>query len=282
MSTRRSFIKTISAATVAGMVFPYRALAIPANKEVGLQLYSIRELVKKDLAGTLKILKEIGYSTIEAAGYGNNNFYDLNPGDFKTIVFDEGLNPLSSHCGITIENAQKTIDDHLEGGFSYIVLPSIPGEKRKSIDDYKTLADEFNQIGELCKKNGFGFGYHNHAFEFEKKDGQIPYDVLLNETEADKVFFQLDTYWIVYGGYQPVEYFNKFPGRFKHLHIKDMDKGAEKHSTEIGSGIINFKEIVGATNISGMEHIIVEQEHFTIDPIESITQSYNYINSLKF
>lgn len=282
MKSRRSFIKTISAVTLAGLVFPYRALAIPPNIEVGLQLYSIRELVKQDLPGTLKILKEIGYATIEAAGYGDSKFYNLKPTDFKNLVSDEGLIPLSSHSAINIENAQQTIDDHLEGGFSFIVLPSVSGDRRRTINDYKTLADEFNQIGELCYQNGLGFGYHNHAFEFEKMDDQIPYDILLFGTEADKVFFQLDTYWMVYGGYEPFDYLNKFPGRFELLHLKDMDKGSDKVSTEIGSGILNFYQILGASKLLDIKHFFVEQEHFQMDPIESITQSFNYINSLDY
>ena len=282
MLKRRSFIKKVSAATLAGLVFPYRLLAMPSNKEIGIQLYTIRNHVNEDLAGTLKILKEIGYSTIEAAGYSNGKFYGLTPKEFNKMVTDAGLKLLSSHCGINIQNAQQISDVHLEAGISYLVIPSIPADRRKTLDDFKALAGEFNEIGEICNKKGLTFGYHNHAFEFEKMDKKIPYDTLLKETDADYVFFQMDTYWVVYGGYAPLEYFKKFPGRFKLLHLKDMDNTSDKKSTEIGKGIINFPKILNPAQNSGMEYFFVEQEDFLMDPILSITESFNYLNSLNY
>ena len=282
MNTRRSFIRNISAATLAGLVFPYRLLAAPSNKEIGIQLYTIRNYVNEDLAGTLKILNKIGYSTIEAAGYSNGKFYGLAPKEFNKMVINAGLKPLSSHCGINIQNAQQISDAHLEAGISYLVVPSIPADRRKTLDDFKALAGEFNKIGEICNKKGLTFGYHNHAFEFEKMNKEIPYDILLKKTDADYVFFQMDTYWVVYGGYAPLEYFKNFPGRFKLLHLKDMDNTSDRKSTEIGKGIINFPKILGQAQNSGMEHFFVEQEDFLMDPILSITESFNYLNTLNY
>jgi sugar phosphate isomerase/epimerase len=280
MITRRKFIQGTSAAAIAGLMLPKSLLAFENNKMIGIQLYTIRDLVNADLKGTLKKLAKIGYRTIEAAGYGNRMFYGMPATEYKNFVTDLGLIPLSSHAGVTLENAQQVIDDHAEAGITYLVVPSIPKEKRQLLDDYLKLSDEFNQIGELCKKAGLTFGYHNHAFEFDLMNGRKPYDVLLSQTEAELVTMQLDTYWMVYGGSNPVEYFNNFPGRFKLWHVKDMDKTEKRESTEIGSGIIDFKELFTMQEKAGLEYYFVEQEEFKMDTIKSITQSFNYLNSI--
>ena len=168
MTNRRSFIKGIAAASAAGLIIPETLFAMPTKKTIGIQLYTIREMVNKDFKGTLKILSEIGYNSVEAAGYGDRKFYGYEPQEYAKICNDYGILPLSSHSGINPENADTVIEDTAKAGMSYLVLPSIPKEKRQTLDDYKRLADEFNQIGEKCKKSGLKFGYHNHAFEFEK------------------------------------------------------------------------------------------------------------------
>jgi len=281
MLSRRTFIKTTAAATLASLVLPSNLLAGPTNKDIGIQLYTIRDYVNDDLPGTLATLKKIGYGTVEAAGYGDGKFYGMSPKEFRKLVIDSGLKPISSHCSVNPKNAQQVCDDHLEAGASYVVVPSMAKEYRENLDGYKTIAEDFNKIGEICNKSDLAFGYHNHAFEFEKLDNEIPYDVLLHNTDADLVFYQLDTYWMVYGGYSPVDYFKQFPGRFELLHVKDMDETSDRKSTEIGNGFIDFRKILKSRK-SGMEYIFVEQEEFAIDPIESITASFNYLNSLKY
>lgn len=280
MITRRKFIQGTSAVAIATMAFPKSLLAFENNKMIGIQLYTIRDLVSSDLKGTLKKLAKIGYKTIEAAGYNDGTFYGMLPKDYSNFVADMGLIPLSSHAGVPLENAQKIIDDHAEAGITYLVVPSIPAERRKTLDDYFKIANEFNEIGELCKKSGLTFGYHNHAFEFEVVDGRKPYDVLLSNTQADLVTMQLDTYWMIYGESDPIEYFNNYPGRFKLWHVKDMDDSPKRESTEIGSGIIDFPELFDNSDSAGLEYYFVEQEEFKMDPVKSITQSFNYLNSL--
>jgi sugar phosphate isomerase/epimerase len=278
---RRNFIKTTSVAAVASLVLPKISLASQWNKMVGIQLYTIRDLVNKDFEGTLKMLSGIGYRTVEAAGYSEGKFYGLSPEKYQDVVRGYGLLPISSHAGVSLENAQQTIDDHLRSGAKYLVVPYLPEEKRQTIDDYKKIADEFNQIGDLCTKAGLTFGYHNHAFEFEEIEGEIPYNILLENTEPDLVTMQLDTYWMVYGGYDPLEYFNNFPGRFKLWHVKDMDNSEKKESTEVGSGILPFKEYFKLKNKAGLEYYFLEQEEFKMDMEKSITQSFSYLNSLE-
>jgi sugar phosphate isomerase/epimerase len=279
-TNRRSFIKGIAAGTAAGLIIPKTLFAMPTQKTIGIQLYTIREMVNKDFKGTFKILSEIGYNSVEAAGYGDRKFYGYEPQEYAKICKDYGILPLSSHSGINTENADSVIEDTAKARMSYLVLPSIPKEKRQTLDDYKRLADEFNQIGEKCKKSGLKFGYHNHAFEFEKIEETVPYDILLVSTDPDLCFMQVDFYWMVYAGYEPLDYINRYPGRFELWHVKDMDKSEQRASTEIGQGIIDFPGLFEMKKKSGMKYYFVEQEEFKMDMVESITMSYKYLSSL--
>ncbi|MBE9492172.1 MAG: sugar phosphate isomerase/epimerase [Bacteroidetes bacterium] len=280
MITRRTFVKSISATLVASLVFPFRLTAIPTGKIIGIQLYTLRDQVKENFKGTLQKIADIGYNAVEAAGYADRKFYGYAPKEYKKIVEEKGLIPQSSHSGISLDNVDQVIDDTLEAGMSYIVLPYLAQDKRKTIDDYKKLAEEFNRIGERCKMSGLRFGYHNHAFEFEKMDGIIPYDIMLEQTEPEFVTMQLDLYWMVYGGYDPLDYFEKYPGRFELWHVKDMDHTEKRECTEIGQGIIDFKKIFAAKDKAGMKYYYVEQEAFKIPPFESIRISFNYLDNM--
>jgi sugar phosphate isomerase/epimerase len=279
MINRRYFIQGLTASAFLGMISPKDLLANPTKKMIGIQLYTIRDLVKSDFTGTLKILADIGYKTVEAAGYSDRKFYGYEPKDYAKICNDHGILPLSSHSGINPENADVVIEDTFKAGANYIVLPSIAQEKRKTLDDYKKQAEEFNKIGKKCRNAGLKFGYHNHAFEFEKMEEQIPYDVLLESTDPELCFFQVDVYWMIYGGYDPFDYIKKYPGRFELWHVKDMDKGESRESTEIGQGIIDFPALFKKKKKSGLKYYFVEQEEFKMDMVESITMSYKYLNS---
>jgi sugar phosphate isomerase/epimerase len=280
MTNRRTFLKRVSAVSAAALLLPNEILAFPGEKMIGIQLYTIRDLVNKDFTGTLKTLSEIGYNSLEAAGYADRKFYGYSPKEYEKICLDFGLRPLSSHSGVSLSNADQIIEDTKAAGMDYLVLPWIGEDRRKSADHYKALAEELNQIGEKCKVAGLKFGYHNHAFEFEKKDGQIPYDILLENTEPDLCFMQLDFYWMVYGGFEPLDYFEKYPGRFELWHIKDMAGNEARESTEIGNGIIDFKAIYKKRELAGMKYFFLEQEAFNMDPIESITISYQFLKTL--
>lgn len=281
MQNRRTFLKTVAAATAAGIIIPNQLMAMSNEKVIGIQLYTIREMVKADFIGTLELLSKIGYKSVEAAGYSDRKFYGYAPKEYKKIVNDIGLLPLSTHSSFSVKDADQVIDDTLEAGMKYLMIPWIPPEDRVSLDKYKALADKLNIIGEKAYKSGLTFGYHNHAFEFETIDGKIPYDLLLENTEADYVTMQLDLYWIVYGGYKPQDYFKKYPGRFKLWHFKDMDNSADKNSTEIGSGIIDFPALLDIKKQAGMEYAFVEQESFDNgEPSWSINKSFQYLNGL--
>lgn len=282
MINRRKFIQNTTLAVTGSMLLPKILFAAEKEKSIGIQLYTIRDAVKADFLGTLERIAEIGYNAVEAAGYAEGKFYGYNPKEYNEICLDLGLYPQSSHTAVNLENADKVIESTLTAGMSYLVLPWIGRERRMSVDTYKQLAEELNQIGEKCTANGLLFAYHNHAFEFEKMAEIIPYDLLLAETDPENVSMQLDMYWMVYGGCQPMDYFKKYPGRFPLWHVKDMDNTEKRKSTEVGNGIIDFEELFANRELAGLKNIYVEQESFKMDPFESIQQSFEYLNGMEF
>ena len=281
MQKRRTFIKTSTAALAAAMILPGKMLGNKERKNIGIQLYTLREMAEDDFEGVLEIISNIGYKTVEAAGYSNRKFYGYYPSEYKKLVENYGLNSVSSHCKFNLGNVSEVIDDVITSGGKYLVLPSLPENKRQTIDDYKKLADKFNIYGQLCKNAGLTFAYHNHAFEFEEKNGIIPYNVLLENTDPELVSMELDLYWIMYGGFNPQEYFEIFPGRFKLWHVKDMANTWNMQMAPVGQGIINFKAIFRQQKLAGLEHAFVEQDdHYDTDPVLNIKSSYNYLNNL--
>ena len=281
MLNRRTFVKTLSAGVAATLVLPAKLMASLSGKIIGIQLYTLHAQMKKDALGTMSQVAKIGFNAVETAGYADRKFYGYEPKEFKTIVEDMGMTPQSSHAGITMMNIDETIEDTIAAGMSYLVLPSLDKSRRNTTDDYRKAADEFNIMGEKCRNAGLMFAYHNHAFEFVKLGDRIPYEILLENTVPELVAMQLDLYWIVYGGGDPVDYFHRYPGRFELFHVKDMAEGAGRESTEIGSGIIDFEAIFAEKDEAGMKFFYLEQESFNIDPFKSIAVSYNYLKTLK-
>lgn len=280
MLTRRSFVGGMAAAGTLAAISPKVLFANPINQDIGIQLYTIREEVRKDFQGSLKKLSSLGFTTIETADYTNRQFYGQSPADFKKTVLDLGLNPLSCHLNVNLDTINMVIEDARNAGLKYIVIPWIPEEKRKTLDDYMRLADELNKMGAIARREGMKLGYHNHAFEFNKIEDKIPYDLLLQNTSPENLFMELDTYWVVYGGYNPIDYFSRYPGRFELWHVKDMAEGKDRESTEIGSGTLDFPGMYEKAERAGMEYIFLEQEHFNMDPWSSLEISIAYLKKL--
>ena len=277
---RRTFVKTASAGMFAGMLMPQNIFAhLPAATNIGLQLYSLRGEIKEDLEGSLKKIADIGYHFLEAAGYSEGKFYGLEPTEFKDLVNKYGMKLISSHLSFNENEISRVLSAHKEAGIKYLVWPWIGKEQRETIENYKDLAKKFNTWGELCKENGLSFGYHNHDFEFYPINGVVPYQVLLESTDPDFVFMQLDLYWIIFAGQDPVEYFEKYPGRFKLWHVKDMKAGADKKMTEVGTGIIDYKKIFEYSSLAGMKEFFVEQDVIEGDGFESVKKSFDFLNS---
>ena len=278
---RRTFVKTASAGVLAGMFMPQQIYAhLPASYNIGLQLYTLRDEIKEDLEGSLKKIAAIGYRHLEAAGYSEGKFYGLEPAKFKALVNKYDMKIISSHLSFNEAEISKVLSAHKEAGIKYLVWPWIGQEQRDSIEKYKELAKKFNTWGELCQENGLRFGYHNHDFEFYPIDGVVPYQVLLESTDPNFVFMEIDLYWIIYAGQDPVEYFEKYPGRFKLWHIKDMKAGDDKQMTEIGTGIIDYKNLFNYSSLAGMKEFFVEQDVIAGDGFESIRKSYDFLNGL--
>lgn len=250
------------------------------NKEIGLQLWSVRADMGDDPVATIQQVGEIGYDFVEAAGYADGKFYGMEPIEFKRVLNENGLEFLSSHTGQNLpddENWEQTmqwwencIDAHAKAGVKYIVQPSMDEKGYGSLEDLKRYCDYFNTVGEMCAEKGIKFGYHNHDKEFETVDGVTRYDYMLQNTDPDKVFFQLDLYWITVGGKDPLDYFEEYPGRFTLWHVKD-----EKELGE--SGMMDFEPIFAKAEKAGMKHIIVEVERYNFEPLVSVEKSYNFL-----
>ncbi|HNS18314.1 MAG TPA: sugar phosphate isomerase/epimerase [Bacteroidales bacterium] len=275
MKTRREFLKTVgvlSASTVVLRAFP----SCSVKKDIGLQLYTLRDTIEKDTLPMLEQVSRIGYSHIEPYGF-DGNFYGIPAHEFRRIVEDMGMRITCTHSGISSQNADAYLEAAVKAGLEYIVLPSPGGRKVDTADDYRRMAAEMNKIGEKARQAGIRFGYHNHSGEFSSGDEGVFYDILLRDTDPELVCFQLDIFWIIKGGYEPVAYFRKYPGRFALWHVKDMDPSGE--STVIGKGSIDYREIFTFAEQAGMEYFYVEQESYTKSPIESVKDSYNYIRN---
>ncbi len=252
------------------------------TKPVGIQLYTIRDAMQKDVQQTLQKVAEIGYKHLELAGYADGKFYGFEPSVFKSMVEDLGMTVISSHTGVEIKgvdmtNAESLAEDHAKLGVKYCVKPWLIEERRTTIDSYKQVAEELNMIGEVMAKYDIQFGYHNHDFEFDTVEGKIPYyDVLIPETDPEQVVMEIDLYWATKAGQDPVEIFNKYPGRFGLWHVKDMTETEDQYFAPVGTGVIDFERIFAAKDKAGMQYFFVEQDNTkTYSPEEAIEISYD-------
>jgi sugar phosphate isomerase/epimerase len=289
MTTRRTFIKSTTLASAALLIKPE---IFKLNKSyIGLQLYTVRDAMQQDPAGTLAKVAAIGYNSVEGATYtGSQKFYGMEAKAFAGLLKQNGLIIPSSHYrlgeektngadtkGTLLHDWDKAVEDATAVGIKHMVCAYLSAEERGGIDHYKKLAEEFNKAAETCKKAGIQFCYHNHDFEFEEKDGQLPYDILLNNTDKDLVKMELDLYWVTKAKHDPVELFKKHPGRFPLWHIKDMDNTEAHAFTEVGNGTIDFKSIFKESKTAGLKYFFVEQDKCPGSPFDSITQSIAYI-----
>lgn len=291
MPSRRSFIKATSLFTAGAFFTP---ALFKANKQyIGLQLYTVRDAMQSDAAGTLAKVAQLGYNSVEGATYtGSEKFYGMSPTEFAALLKQNGLIMPSSHYrlgeektnnedvkGTMLHDWNKAVDDASALGIKYMVCAYLSDSERGGIDHYKYVADQLNKAGERCKKAGIQLCYHNHSFEFDSQSGKLPYDTLLNETDKNLVKMEIDLYWITKAGKDPIALFNEHPGRFPLWHIKDMDRTADKNFTEVGNGTIDFKKIFTHANKAGLKYFFVEQDKTPGDPFASITQSISYIKS---
>jgi sugar phosphate isomerase/epimerase len=278
ITNRRGFIKATGALTLATYLSPYIARAEKV-KNVGIQLYTLRNEMLADARGTLEALAKLGYKELESARSTKGYYYGFSAKEIKQVTKDLGLNLRSGHVQID-EAWQKTVDEAAESGQQYLICSSLPAEGQ-NIDNYQRVAEIFNKSAEACKKANLIFGYHNHEYEFEKDNGQILYDILLKETDPNLVKMELDLGWVIVTGNDPVDYFEKYPDRFPLWHLKDMKKD-KAESTEFGKGRINIPQLFKNADKSGMKYFFVEQEEYAGKPFDSVKHNIDYLNKLDY
>ena len=307
MESKRDFLKKLGLITVGGIVggtmTPSLASATNSKlfapkKSIGLQTYSLGKELTEDVPGGLKKVAQIGYSTIEPAGYRERKMYGFPMTNFRKMADDAGLKVTGSHVNppirkYTKENAgeiadfwKATVEDHLECGVKSIVQPGMPSIE--SNDDAKMVCEVFNKAGEIAKASGIKWGYHNHSGEFQKAvreedkgkrgvAGDVIYDLMLNGTDPKLVFFEMDVYWTVMGQNDPLEYFEKYPNRFPILHIKDRSVLGQ-------SGMMNFENIFNKAYKNGLEEFYVELEGIRqgMTQFEGVKLCFDYLNNAQF
>jgi sugar phosphate isomerase/epimerase len=280
-TSRRDFVKH-AALVSAGLMIGPEAFFKTSGK-LGLQLYTLREQLNKDLAGTLASVAQLGYQEVETFAYGNRKQHGMSIADFDQLLKKNQLQTPSGHYSLRSflfqgkdDELKEVIEDAKQLGQHYIVVPYLQAEDRKGVDAYKKLAARLNHGGEMCKQSGMQFAYHNHDFEFQPMDGTTGYDILLNETDKSLVQFEMDLYWVSFAGKDPVQMIKKNPGRFSLWHVKDMEKTEQRRFTEVGNGSIDFKKIFECKKKSGMQHFFVEQD-VSAAPLQSIQTSIEYL-----
>ena len=275
MQNRRDFLKQASLMLAGGLVAPQllsscagksgqtaasATKVAESSKYIGLQLYSLRDMVKEEgIQKTLEAVAKMGYKNLETASYDNGKIYGLAPAEFKKIVNDLGMKCTSAHLGQAFTKEKeaevmawwdKAIEAHNELGVKYMVQPWMPVNDKTTLDDLKMYCDYFNTVGYKTSAASIAFGYHNHNFEFRKIGDQLIYDFLLDNVSPNHVFFEMDVYWVQVGGGDPVAYLKNRPSQFKAIHIKDW---------------------------------YVEVEQYTNNnPLESVQQSYDYLNKAAY
>ncbi|MBN8720251.1 MAG: sugar phosphate isomerase/epimerase [Sediminibacterium magnilacihabitans] len=284
-SSRRDFLRG-GAFAALGLALPFKGKSsliesFAASKKLnafGLQLWTVKEDMARDAKDTLKKVASYGYKQIESFEGKSGMFWGMSNKDFSKYLDGLGTRIIFSHCNISTDFEKKAAEA-AEIGMKYLICPY--KGPQKSIDQFKKFADEFNKAGEICKKNGIRFAYHNHDYSFKPVDGQLPQEVMMNNTDKDLVDFEMDIYWVVAAGESPEAWFKKHPNRFRLCHVKDYAKTANGHeSVQLGKGTIDFHSILKAGTANGLRNYIVEQEAFTgSNPLDSAAADAKYMKA---
>jgi sugar phosphate isomerase/epimerase len=267
---RRTFVTAMGA--MAGMSRSPFLAADPLLKRVGLQLYTVRDLLKADMERTLARVAEIGYKEVEFAGY-----FDHDPKEIRAMLARHGLSAPAAHVDpkILVGDWAKIFADAKTIGHEYVIVPSTEPELRRTIADYQKLAARFNRAGDAARREGLTFAYHNHEYEFTPLEGKVPFETLAEDTDPKLVKFELDLFWLRAGGQDPFVTFARWPKRFPLVHVKDMT--SDGRMVDVGAGVIDWKAIFAKRKQAGIDHFFVEHDE-PVDPMWSITASYRYLS----
>lgn len=318
---RNEFIKKLSAVSSLTLLGVDHLIAQPSIKstldKIGIGLFSLPSLLEKDFEGGIKMLSKMGYSEIELYGpfefsnqsakdrwneitpmldFTGSGFFGRSADEVKSIFKEYNMSVPSIHTDLdTMETNLEAFAKSAEVlGFEYITLPAIPEDRRKTLDDYKKMADTFNSIGENAKKLGLKLAYHNHGYGLQKVDGQVPFDVMMDLTDPELVFLEMDVFWTIAGRANPVEYLKKYSGRYHMIHVKDMKPisyftgdGSNPPQwielfpkmTTAGDGDIDLETILKVAKEHGVKHFFVEQD-MVQQPEVALKRSFDYLRKL--
>jgi len=294
-NNRRTFVKLSGTLAAGSIVLPQWACKNNSSSKAvtmenptgnidkfGIQLYTLRDDMPKDPQGVIKKLASYGYTQLEGYEGKQGLFWDMPHLDYKKFLDDTGVKMVSAHCNIHDDFEQK-VTQAAEIDMEYLVCPYIGPQK--SMEDWKKVCDLFNSCGEICKKHGIKFAYHNHAYTFKAFTGMIPHDFVMDNTDSELVDHEMDIYWVVTGGADPIEYLKKYSNRFRLCHVKDRIKDAgdeQKASCDLGTGTIDFPKILNVAKEHGMKYYIVEQERYDgSTPMQSAKVGAEYMQQLK-
>jgi sugar phosphate isomerase/epimerase len=287
---RRKFIKTSGSITGGLMLANLTGLSAldgcNSNKSIGdfgIQLYTLREDMPKDPKGVLKQIAGFGYKQIESYEGAKGMFWGMTHTDFKKYMDDLGMKLVASHCN-TSQDFEKKAAEAAEIGMKYLIYPW--EGTTKTLDDYRKMADDFNKNGEVCHRNGIRFAFHNHDYSFKKMEGQFAQDILMNNTDPSLVDFEMDIYWVVAAGEDPEAWMKKYKNRFTLCHVKDRSKTPVENnglnSVNLGTGSINWLQVLKTAKDNGMKFFITEQEAYAgTTPLGAVEANAEYMKGLK-
>ena len=285
MQNRREFLATsgkMAGGITLASLLSQNSWAGVAPTPFGIQLYTLRDIIEKDVVGTLKQLSKFGYKEIESYEGPKGMFWGMTAKEFKKIMDDLGMKLISSHADI-FTNFDRKVEDAVSIGMKYLICPWLGPQN--SMDDFRHYADQFNDKAAICVKHGIGFAYHNHDYSFKPLNDKLPQDILLSNTDPKIVDFEMDIYWVVNAGQDPIEWMKKYPNRFKLCHVKDRSKisieDGSYPSVNLGTGNINLRKILNEGKKYGLKKFIVEQEAYLNEtPMDAAKAAAQYMKKL--
>lgn len=280
---RREFLKTSALAAAGSMTLPFACTDANGKKAIGLQLYTLRDVIMSDVKGILSAVAEMGYTEVETYGYKEGSLFGMEAKEFAKFLENLGVKVASGHYGIDLATSsewERACADAREMGQQYVVVPWMDKKFYETLDALKVTCNSLNMAGEVAKKYKLQMGYHNHAFEFTEVEGKVVYDTMLELLNPKLVTMEMDLFWVVNAGKNPLAYFQKYPGRFELWHVKDMDNLNKENNADVGTGSIDYTALFANAKKSGMKKFFMEQETYPSSPMESAKKSIDYLKTI--